>query len=148
MGRNHLSLLALLASILLLGWICTNNHLPSIQGHLTFETEKELALAGLPTVIHVTVSRGRDVTLSGEVPSEAVRAQASFIARNVRGVRSVNNRLSVVAPPPRQGKISPLGGQVADPAILPTPERAIANTFAIQNIEVEPTELRVTENEP
>ena len=44
------------------------------------------------------VSRDGVVTLTGPAPSEAARARAEEIARNVKGVTSVNNQLTVAPP--------------------------------------------------
>lgn len=43
-------------------------------------------------------SRDGVVTLTGPAPTEAARVRAEEIARNVKGVTSVNNQLSVQAP--------------------------------------------------
>ena len=91
--RRWLMLGALLLGLLLL--LCTCNGSQRIQADLTERGQLELQEAGIdPGLLSLS---GRDATLSGVVPAEAVREQALGLVGNVPGVRVVNDALSVEA---------------------------------------------------
>lgn len=65
-------------------------------------THIEASKAGMPdmTGINATVKDGV-VTLTGTVTSEATKMEAEENAKKIEGVKSVNNNITVVAPPPQ-----------------------------------------------
>ena len=66
---------------------------PQIEIELEIRLAQGFTKAGLVSNL-ITVS-GRDVTLSGAVPNLAISLKAEKIAKKIRGVRQVNNRLLI-----------------------------------------------------
>jgi outer membrane protein OmpA-like peptidoglycan-associated protein len=102
------ALITLLGSLLLavLGYFCINiYHTPKIQNDIHTRTSAALTEQGLGNVSVAT--DGRDIVLTGVVASEAIRQQAGDYAKNVYGVRIIDNQLIITA---------------AEPIIEPKPE--------------------------
>lgn len=92
-------LIILLGIILLaiLGYFCIYKHSPIIQSDIDTRTNAALIEQGLD---HIEVGTdGRDIVLTGEVLSETIRQQAEEHAKNVLGVRIVDNQLTITAAP-------------------------------------------------
>ncbi len=68
------------------------------------EKNVSTAVAGYPGV-SVTVQDGV-ATLSGEVADESTRAAVESAAKSAKGVKSVNNNLTLIPPPPPPVEIS------------------------------------------
>ena len=92
MSRTVIWLLGLIALALLI-FLCVRNHLPDIQEDILNRTAG--ALSAAPTKWAKVAVEGRNVSLTGIAPSEALREKAVETAGAVRGVVSVNDRLTV-----------------------------------------------------
>lgn len=118
MSKTVLWTLGLLG-LALLTFLCFSMNRPDIEADLTGGTSAALAAAGL-TGADAALS-GRDVTLTGTVPTEADRERAEAEAYGVRGVRHVDNQLLVA------------GGAAAAAPDAPTPDApdAPASAFTV-----------------
>jgi OmpA-OmpF porin, OOP family len=65
----------------------------------TIQASVQSAMTAMPGQSITTVADGRDITLTGEVSSEEIKAKAGAAALLVPGVRMVDNRLRVGANP-------------------------------------------------
>lgn len=83
-----------LIALALLCVLCPYCRAPAIQEDIWTRTGAELKVAGFDGELSVS---GRDVTLTGTVPSEEARNQLAELAASIRGVRTVDNQLQVVA---------------------------------------------------
>ncbi len=92
MPRKIVIILSLLA-ILLLAYICTKNKSPVIEDDLATLSGADLVSEGMGWA-NVSAD-GRDLLLTGTAPTEALRSQAGDIVKNVWGVRTVDNQLTV-----------------------------------------------------
>ncbi|MFK7816507.1 MAG: OmpA family protein [Gammaproteobacteria bacterium] len=84
--------------IAILGYFCIYKHSPEIQSDIDTRTNAALAEQGLE-YIEVDTD-GRDIVLTGEVLNETIRQQADEHAKNVPGVRIVDNQLTITAAAP------------------------------------------------
>jgi len=82
-------------SLLMLGNFYIYKQWPVIQNDIDTRVHAELAQNGLEHVIINT--DGRDIVLKGEVTSDMLRQQAEEYARNIDGVNTVNNQLTLAA---------------------------------------------------
>ena len=92
--------LGLLAGLIAFPWVCYHcvptggpviqSTLQSIVAH----AESTASIAGVQVA-----ADGREITLTGTVPTEEMRVRAGAIAMALPGVRTVDNRITVVAPP-------------------------------------------------
>ncbi len=99
-----------LVALAILGYFCIyKHHSLEIQNDIDTRTHAALAAEGLEQV--GVGADGRDIILTGEVASEEIRQLAEINARNVHGVRTVDNQLTVAAPEP-----------VVEPKPEPVPE--------------------------
>lgn len=106
-----------LGAILLtiLGYFCIYKHSPVIQSDIDSRIHAALAEQDLD---HINVStNGRDILLSGEVASETISQQAEVYAKNVYGVRVVDNQLTIT---PTDSVTKPETG------VEPTPEPEVS----------------------
>ncbi len=76
------------------GVACTENRVDDAL--LTARIKTQMTAGGRvsPTRVNVDTLNG-DVTLRGEVPTQEERDAAEEVARNVQGVRSVNNQITI-----------------------------------------------------
>ncbi len=91
-------LIILLGLVLLaiLGYFCIYKHSPSIQNDIDTRTHATLATHGVESIgIHTD---GRDIILTGAVANEEISQQAEQYVRNVRGVNTVDNQLTITGP--------------------------------------------------
>lgn len=110
-----LSLLAL-AALGVLAFLCINYKAPLIEADVTARTSATLADAGFGWA-NVGVD-GRDVTLTGTAPSGELRTSAASLARDVWGVRVVNDALRIAEAVPTATEPEP------EPAVeAPPPDR-------------------------
>ena len=82
----------------LLGYFCIYNNSPRIQDDIDTRTRAALTEQGLDNVAVGT--DGREIVLTGVVESATIRQQAEELARNIYGVRTVDNQLTIAAPEP------------------------------------------------
>lgn len=94
MGGLMKALIAIVA-LALLGWFCIYHDAPRIEADILSNARDELGVALDSDGIMVD---GRDVTLTGEVGSQAELDSLVSRAAGLNGVRRVNNQLSVVVP--------------------------------------------------
>jgi len=87
--------LAVLALLALLALVCVPLHAVAIAAGLARSSAALLGGQGLSGRVD-----GRDLTLSGTVPSEQAKAEAAARVLAQPGVRTVTNLLEVAAPPP------------------------------------------------
>ena len=97
MSKPLIALLGLIA-LGLLCFFCIRGHVPTIQTDLIARTGGALAAAGIPWAS--ANADGRELVLEGVAPNEESRKQAGDIARQVRGVRTVDNQLTVAMAEP------------------------------------------------
>jgi outer membrane protein OmpA-like peptidoglycan-associated protein len=77
----------------ILGYFCIYKHSPIIQSDIETRTNVALAEQDLD---HVNVGvDGRDIILSGIVENQTVKQQAEDYIKNVYGVRSIDNQLTI-----------------------------------------------------
>jgi len=124
------ALLFLLGLILtgLFFYFCISRHAPEIQTDIQSRVTADLASANLGSDNLLINVSGRDVVLTGDVASEDIKALAGKRARELYGVRVVDNQLNVIAPPPPPPPIpepEPVVEAVPEPAPAPEPEVAI-----------------------
>lgn len=86
-----------LVAFSLVCWLCVQYRVPLIESDLTERTRVILTDLRLDAV-DVSLS-GRDATLSGSVPTAAASSQAIELVGDLRGMRRVDGRLSMAAPP-------------------------------------------------
>lgn len=102
---------------LLLAVICLLTHAKEIENKLTAQSTETLKTAGIEGV---TVSfDGRDAILNGTVASNEVLEKADALIREVNGVRSVSNGLSVTVPveKPVDKPVEPVDEKPAEPKV-------------------------------
>ncbi len=105
MSKPLIALLGLIA-LAVLCFFCVRGHVPSIQTDLIARTSDALAAAGIPWAS--ANADGRELVLEGVAPNQEAREQAGDIARQVWGVRSVDNQLRIVmAKPTPEPAVSP-----------------------------------------
>ncbi len=97
MSKPLIALFGLIA-LGLLCFFCIRGHVPTIQTDLIARTSGALAAAGIPWAS--ANADGRELILEGVAPNEESRKQAGGIARQVWGVRTVDNRLTVAMAEP------------------------------------------------
>lgn len=97
MSKSLGGLLGLVA-LGLLSFFCVRGHIPTIQADLITRTHHALAEAGIPWAS--ANADGRELVLAGVAPSETLKDQAGDIARQVWGVRTVDNQLTVAIAEP------------------------------------------------
>ena len=97
MSKPLIALLGLIA-LGLLCFFCIRGHVPTIQTDLIARTSGALVAAGIPWAS--ANADGRELILEGVAPNEESRKQAGGIARQVWGVRTVDNRLTVAMAEP------------------------------------------------
>jgi len=97
MSKPLIAVLGLIA-LGLLCFFCIRGYVPTIQTDLIARTSGALAAAGIPWAS--ANADGRELVLEGVAPSEALKEQAGGIARQVWGVRTVDNRLTVAMAEP------------------------------------------------
>lgn len=91
-------LISLVVGIAAFPWICyhcVTADGPAIQStlqHMVSEAETAASISG----VQVSAD-GREIMLTGTVPSEDLRARAGLVAAVLPGVRTVDNRLAVAA---------------------------------------------------
>jgi len=90
------TLIVILGLILLaiLGYFCIYNHAPKIQDDIRIRTSVALVDQGLDEVDVDT--DGRNIILTGEVAREAITQQAEKYAKNIYGVNTIDNQLTVI----------------------------------------------------
>lgn len=98
MSKPLIALLGLVA-LGLLCFFCIRGHVPTIQSDLIARTGGALAAAGIPWA-SANADDGRELVLEGVAPSEESRKQAGDIARQVWGVRTVDNQITVAMAEP------------------------------------------------
>lgn len=115
MSKALIALLGLVA-LGLLCFFCVRGHVPSIQSDLIARAGGALAAVGIPWAS--ASADGRELVLAGTAPNEESRKQAGDIARQVWGVRTVDNRLTVAMAEPTE---SVTMAEPTEPAVT-TPE--------------------------
>jgi outer membrane protein OmpA-like peptidoglycan-associated protein len=90
-----LGLIALAA----VSFVCVQTRAPAIERDLLERTGEALRENEMPWA-SARVD-GRDLALEGQAPTEELSRRATELARRIRGVRAVDNRLTV-SPPPLQ----------------------------------------------
>ena len=94
-------LIGVLVGLVAFPWLCyhcVSADGPAIQQTLQRRVWQAETTATIPGV--QVGADGREITLTGTVPTEEMRARAGFVAVALPGVRTVDNRLTVVEPPP------------------------------------------------
>jgi outer membrane protein OmpA-like peptidoglycan-associated protein len=91
LSKTLLWLLGLMA-FAILGYFCVYPHNHHIQADINERTAAALQQAGLNAKVQTD---GRDIVLTGTVPTEEVKKRAGEIAAATWGVNSVDNRLIV-----------------------------------------------------
>ncbi len=94
MSRKIIIVLSLLA-IFLLAYFCIKAKSPVIEEDLVTRSTTALVSEEM-TWVDVSTD-GRELHLSGIAPTEELRSQASDIVRNIQGVRTVDNQLTVAS---------------------------------------------------
>lgn len=97
MSKTLIIFLGLLL-LALLGYFCIYNNSPRIQDDIDTRTRAALTEQGLDNVAVGT--DGREIVLTGVVESTTIKQQAEELARNIYGVRTVDNQLTIAAPEP------------------------------------------------
>jgi hyperosmotically inducible protein len=92
-------LLLLMAPVLFLSVATTSCSSKPKDADIKADVDKAIAANSDLSGISTTVNEGV-VTLSGEVMSETTRTSAETTARQVKGVKSVTNNVTVAVPPP------------------------------------------------
>jgi outer membrane protein OmpA-like peptidoglycan-associated protein len=104
MSEPLVALLGLVA-LGLLSFFCIRGDVPTIQTDLITRTDGALVAAGIPWAS--ANADGRELVLEGVAPSETLKEQAGDIARQVWGVRTVDNQLTVaIAEPTPEPEVS------------------------------------------
>ena len=89
---------AALLGIGLLTYLCGNHHGPHFAADISSRTRTALEKAGIPKI--QVGADGQEVTIEGEVATDALLVRAGETAANTWGVAKVNNLLTVAAAPP------------------------------------------------
>lgn len=89
---------AALLGIGLLTYLCGNHHGPHFAADIGSRTRTALEKAGIPKI--QVAADGQEVTIEGEVPTDAILVRAGETAANTWGVAKVNNLLTVAAAAP------------------------------------------------
>ncbi len=92
MSRKIIIILSLLA-ILLLAYFCIKTKSPVIEDDLVTQSDTALASEGMNWAGVST--DGRELRLTGVAPTEELRSQAGEIVKNIWGVNTVDNQLTV-----------------------------------------------------
>ncbi len=141
--------LTILIGIILLatlGYFCIYHYSDVIQEDIQTRSS-DLLLKGEFKDIKVIVD-GRDITLSGNIASEKLKAIASNKAKNIYGVRAVNNQLIITAAKQVEDKLqaetieetisTPQHTQTQNPKVEPLPtftcQQDFDFLFSINNI--------------
>ena len=98
MGKGLVILLGLIV-LAILGYFCIYQYHTKIQNDIHSRAVAAVTPEGLGE--ENVVTDGRDVTLIGEVASEAIKSQAEKSAWDVYGVRLVDNQLIIATPEPK-----------------------------------------------
>jgi len=79
----------------ILGYVCIYqlNHKIDIQEDIDSRTRAKLSAQGLEQINIYT--SGRDILLTGEVANEEIKQQAELYAKNIHGVRIVDNQITI-----------------------------------------------------
>jgi hyperosmotically inducible protein len=65
------------------------------------DTDIEKSIAAMPALSSITTTvKDGVVTLSGEVKEEAVKTSLETAVKSIKGVKSVQNNITIAAPPP------------------------------------------------
>lgn len=91
-------LLAGLVGVGILTYLCGNHHGPHFAADLSAKTGLALKSAGIEPV--AVAGDGQEITLRGQVATEAIKAQAEAEAYKINGVEHVVNLLTVAPPGP------------------------------------------------
>lgn len=121
-----------------LGYFCIYTHAPSIQNDINIRTHTTLAEQGLELIDANT--QGRDIILRGVVANEEIKQRAEQLARDVYGVRSITNQLTITASEPaielepkpdENTKLEPIGKKIpiTTPKLEPLPEYTCQQDF-------------------
>ena len=119
----------------ILGYLCIyqQNHRILIQEDIDSRTRAELSAQGLEQVNILT--SGRDILLTGEVASEEIKQQTELHARNVHGVRTVDNQITIAATEtiiinkPFVAPLPELSEPTAEPELAPLPQHTCQQDF-------------------
>lgn len=117
---RSLGIFAGLVAFPFLCYHCVTADGPAIQSRLQSIVATAEATAAV-TGVDVTAD-GREITLSGTVPTQEMRVRAGFIASALPGVRTVDNRLTVA--PPEPAAAAPT---TAAPSTTPPPTASAAD---------------------
>ena len=120
MSKTLITILGLLA-LAILGYFCIYQHSSDIQNDVYNRTSEIISKHNLDGFsIGIT---GRDIVLTGVVASDAIRQQAVELAREVHGVRTVDNQLSIVSSATEpSSKPKPEAISESEPALTPESE--------------------------
>lgn len=105
---RFLTILLGLIALGLLAFFCIKHHSPEIETDLVNRTQQ--ALTQQDSTFATVSTDGRELVLTGQAPDQAAKDRAGEIARNVRGVRTVDNQLSiasVTAIAPTEAEVEP-----------------------------------------
>jgi len=119
--------LLLLLGLLITGFFfyyCISNHAPEIQEDIRSRVVANFAEQNLGSNDILVDVSGRDVVLTGNVASQEIKDRAGKAARDLYGVRVVDNRLNVIAPPPPAPEPipEPIVEAIPEPVVIPEPE--------------------------
>ncbi len=95
---RSLGIFAGLIAFPFLAYHCVTADGPAIQSRLQSIVAKAETAAAV-TGVDVSAD-GREITLTGTVPTQEMRARAGFIASALPGVRTVDNRITIAPPAP------------------------------------------------
>ncbi len=137
MGRLLKILIAVVLLVLLLLW-CLRNHPPAIESSLTQTTNRVLTEKGRGWA--TSVLDGRDVILTGMAPTKQDRIAAAKIVSDVKGVRVVDNQITV-APPPA-AEVAPAPAPEPEPVLSPFGLRASLSTDVLTLSGIVPNQLQ------
>ncbi len=115
MSRTVILLLGLIALALLI-FLCVRKHTPVIQDDI--QTRASSVLSSVPTDWSNVAVDGRNVTLTGVAPTEALRDKAAEMAHTVPGVVSVDNQITVA-------KLMPVPVPAPEPAAIQSPYHSL-----------------------
>jgi OOP family OmpA-OmpF porin len=94
--RNLIIVLLTLLAVALVGIFCGNRlHAPAIQEDISNRVKSSLLANNLDWV--GTQVDGRDITLTGQAPTAALKAQAEQVAK-VEGYHALSNQITIAAP--------------------------------------------------
>ncbi|MFN7982795.1 MAG: OmpA family protein [Vicinamibacterales bacterium] len=98
---------------------CVTADGPAIQSRLQSIVATAEATAAVTGVD--VVADGREIVLTGSVPTQEMRVRAGFIASALPGVRTVDNRLTVAPPQP------PAAAPATAPSTTPAPSASASD---------------------